>query len=106
MRRRCRTQDFRHHLLALLQQQCLAPDPLVPPSLLAEIQARAEEEHRELGELVREALERYVDDRESQKLFAYGEQRERELGFTEADIPRLIAEVRQKRRLEGPKAAE
>ena len=55
---------------------------------------------------MREALERYVDDRESQKLFAYGEQRERELGFTEADIPRLIAEVRQKRRLEGPKAAE
>lgn len=83
-----------------------ALDTLVPPGLLAEVQAAAEEEHREPRELVREALERYMDDREWQKLFAYGEQRVKELGLTEADIPRLIAEVRQERRRESGQAAE
>jgi predicted transcriptional regulator len=81
-------------------------DALVPPDLAAAIKATAEEEHREPGEVVREAYERYVDDREWQKLLAYGRERARTLGLTEADVPRLIAEVRQERRKEGGKAAE
>jgi len=70
-------------------------DPIaIPPALLAEIQAAAEEEHRPAGEVLREAVERYLEDRHWQRIFAYGEQRARELGLTEADIPRLIAEAR------------
>jgi hypothetical protein len=75
-----------------------APDILVPPGLLAEVQAAAEEEHREPGDLVRDALERYLREKRWRKLFAYGEQRAKELGLTEADIPRLIAEVREEKR--------
>jgi predicted transcriptional regulator len=78
-------------------------DPLVPADLAAAIQATAEEEHREPGEVVREAYERYVDEREWQKLLAYGRERARTLGLTETDVPRLIAEVRRK---EGSQAAE
>jgi hypothetical protein len=40
-----------------------APDGLVPPSLLPEIRAAAEEEHREPRELVGEADQRYLSER-------------------------------------------
>ena len=39
------------------------PNTLVPPSLLPEIQAAAEEEHRAPGELVGEAIQRYLSER-------------------------------------------
>jgi predicted transcriptional regulator len=38
-------------------------DTLVPSGLLPEIQAAAEEEHRAPGELVGEAVERYLSER-------------------------------------------
>lgn len=75
-----------------------SPDTLLPPSLLAEVQAAADEEHRPSAELVREAIERYLQDRRWQRLVAYGQTRARELGLTEADLPRLIAEARQEHR--------
>ena len=71
-------------------------DPLtIPPALLAQVQAVADEDHRPPVEVLREAVERYLRERRWQKIFAYGEQRARTLGLTEADIPRLIAEYRQ-----------
>lgn len=54
------------------------PDTLVPQGLLPEIQAAAEEEHREPRELVGEAVERYLSERrwfrkdEVQCKIAYG----------------------------------
>ncbi len=39
------------------------PDSLVPPDLLAEIRAAAEEEHRAPQDLVGEAVERYLWER-------------------------------------------
>ena len=47
------------------------------------------------AEIVREAIERYVKDRRWRRLIAYGQARARQLGLTEADLPRLIAEARQ-----------
>jgi metal-responsive CopG/Arc/MetJ family transcriptional regulator len=67
----------------------------MPSSLLAEVQAAANEEHRSRDELVREAIERYLRDRRWQRLLAYGEQQARSLGLTDADVPRLIEEYRQ-----------
>ena len=67
----------------------------MPSSLLAEVQAAANEEHRSPDELVREAIERYLRDRRWQRLLAYGEQQARSLGLTDADVPRLIEEYRQ-----------
>jgi predicted DNA-binding protein len=74
--------------------------------LLAEVQAVAEEERRAPAEIVQEAIERYMDEREWRKLLAYGQERARTLGLTEADVPRLIAEARQEKRRESGKAAE
>jgi len=38
-------------------------DTLVPPDLLVEVEAAAEEERRAAGELVGEAIERYLSER-------------------------------------------
>ena len=54
---------------------------LIPPGLLPKIRAAAAEEHREPAEVVREALERYMEDREWRKLFEYGESRAKALGL-------------------------
>lgn len=67
----------------------------MPSSLLAEVQAVANEEHRSRDELVREAIVRYLENRRWQRLLAYGEQQARSLGLTDADVPRLIEEYRQ-----------
>ena len=70
----------------------------MPPTLLAEIREAADEDQRTTEELVREAIERYLEDRRWQRLLAYGEQQARSLGLTDADVPRLIEEYRQERR--------
>jgi predicted transcriptional regulator len=75
---------------------------IVPPDLAAEIEAIAAEEHRAPGELVRDALERYKSDRDWQRLHAYGAARAKELGLTEEDVPRLIAESRREQRQKQP----
>jgi len=67
----------------------------MPSSLLAEVQAAANEDHRSSDELVREAVERYLKDRRWQRLLAYGEERARSLGLKDEDVPRLIEEYRQ-----------
>jgi len=70
----------------------------MPSSLLAEVQAAAEEENRTREELVREAVERYLKDRRWQRLLAYGEQQARALGLSDTDVPRLIEEYRSEHR--------
>jgi metal-responsive CopG/Arc/MetJ family transcriptional regulator len=81
-------------------------DALVPPGLLAEVQAAADEEHRAPAELVREAIERYLDEREWRKLLAYGQERARALGLTEADVLRLITAARREHSRKSGKAAK
>jgi predicted transcriptional regulator len=72
--------------------------PTIPPALLAEIQAAADEERRTATELLREAVEHYLENRRWQRLLAFGEEQAHSLGLTEADVPRLIAEYRQEKR--------
>jgi metal-responsive CopG/Arc/MetJ family transcriptional regulator len=67
----------------------------VPAGLAAEIESAAEEDKRSTSELVREAVEQYLENRRWQRLLAYGEERARTLGLTEADVPRVIAESRR-----------
>ncbi len=67
----------------------------MPSSLLAEVQAVANEEHRSRDELVREAIQEYLKNRRWRRLLAYGGQQARLLGLTDADVPRLIDEYRQ-----------
>lgn len=42
----------------------------IPPALLEEIQEAADEDRRSAVEVLREAIERYLEDRRWQRLFA------------------------------------
>jgi hypothetical protein len=73
-------------------------DFTLPPALMAEIQAAADEEHRPALDVLRDAVGRYRDEQRWRKTLAYGAERAQALGVTEADVSRLIAEYRQEKR--------
>jgi|SRR5271155_2973009 len=70
----------------------------LPVRLATALRAATEEEQRAPAELAREAIERFLKDRRWQRLVASGQARARELGLTQDDLPRLIAEARQELR--------
>ena len=55
-------------------------------------------EGKTTDELTRDALTAYIALRRLDRLQEYGQRRADELGLTEADIPRLIAETRRESR--------
>jgi hypothetical protein len=69
----------------------------LPPGLLAEVESAAQEEQRPPQEMLREVIERGLKERRWERTLAYGQERARATGFSEDDIPRLIAESRQER---------
>ena len=64
------------------------------PEFLEEIEKLAKEERRTKSELVREALRRYLADKELRRLQRYGLQKAIELGLKEEDVVRLVEEYR------------
>ena len=73
----------------------------LPPPLLKEVAQRAKQQHQTTSELVREALRRYLEDRNAadalwKELRAYGVKRAKTLRIkTEADIQRVVDEYRR-----------
>lgn len=73
----------------------------LPPPLLKEVAQRAKQQHQTTSELVREALRRYLEDRNAadalwKDLRAYGAKRAKTLRIkTEADIQRVVDEYRR-----------
>lgn len=70
-------------------------DTIIPESLLRRIEDAAKSESRTPSDVVEEAMQIYFRQKKLAKHYAYGEQKTRETGLTEADIPRLIREVRE-----------
>lgn len=68
------------------------------PELFARITDEAAAEGRTTDELANDATKRYLALRRLDRLQQYGQGRAEELGITEDDIPRLIAESRAKNR--------
>ncbi len=66
----------------------------LPPEMAERVDQLVEEEGRTRSEVVREALRRYIDDSEWQRLLDYGERRTRELGIGPEDVERLVDEHR------------
>ncbi len=58
----------------------------------------AEAEGKTADEITQDALTAYLALRRVDRLQEYGQQRADELGLTEADVPRLIAETRRESR--------
>jgi CopG family transcriptional regulator/antitoxin EndoAI len=60
-----------------------------------EVEKVAKEENRTKSELIREALRRYIEDREWEKLTRYARKKSAETGInTEEDIQRVVDEFR------------
>jgi len=66
----------------------------IMPEFLEEIEKLAKEERRTKSELVREALRRYIAEKELRRLQRYGLKKARELGLREEEVQRLVDEYR------------
>ncbi|HWF10067.1 MAG TPA: hypothetical protein VG297_16480 [Bryobacteraceae bacterium] len=74
---------------------------LLSDELLREVQETARAQNKQPAEVVTEAVSKYVKDRKWARFVERNEQRARELGITEQDIPRLIAETRLENKQRG-----
>lgn len=70
-------------------------NPHIPDDLLIAVSKAASADGRTADEVVADALRRYPAHRELDELGRYGSEQSRRLGYTEADLPRLIAESRR-----------
>ncbi len=67
----------------------------IMPDFLREVEEVAREENRTKSELIREALRRYIEDREWEKLTRDARRKSAETGIkTEEDIQRIVDEYR------------
>lgn len=65
--------------------------------MLSRAEQLAERENRTMSELVREALRYYERKKWWEEMNTYGRARAEELGLSEADVARLVKEVRKQR---------
>ena len=70
----------------------------IEPELFGRITEEAAAEGTTADQIANEAMERYLALRRVDRLQRYGHKRAEELGITEDDVPRLIAESRAERR--------
>ena len=59
------------------------------------------EEGRTKSELLREALRKYMLDRQWRRITSYGQRRAKELGITPDDVERLVDEYRTETEQQG-----
>ena len=67
----------------------------IPPEMEAQIQELMRLEGRTRSELLREALRRYMRDREWRDLLRYGQGRAQEMGISEEEIEDIIDAYRR-----------
>jgi hypothetical protein len=70
----------------------------IEPELFARVTEEAVAEGTTADEIANEAMKRYLALRRLDRLQRYGQKRAEELGITEDDVPRLIAESRTEQR--------
>ncbi|MBF0317239.1 MAG: ribbon-helix-helix protein, CopG family [Nitrospirae bacterium] len=64
------------------------------PDLFNKAKKFAQEEHRTMSELFREALRSYIEERTWQRLSNYGSMMAKKQGFTEEDINVIVEKSR------------
>ena len=70
----------------------------IPDDLLSAVNEAASAEGKTTDELAADALQRYLTHRKLEELGKYGREQSHRLGYTDADVPRLIAESRRENR--------
>jgi len=69
--------------------------PGISDAQLTELEKLARAQERTIDEVLGEAVDRYIKDKQWSALKVYGRAKSRELSLTADDVPRLIAESRQ-----------
>ena len=72
----------------------------IPGDLLNAVNEAAGADGKTTDEIAADALRRYLAHRKLEELGKYAREQSHRLGYTEADVPRLIAESRRENR--GP----
>ena len=70
----------------------------LPPEMADLVEEVRRREGRTTSELIREALRRYVEEREWRDMLRYGDRRAQAEGLTPEDVERLIDEYRDETR--------
>lgn len=78
----------------------------LPEALLAQVDEQAKKESRTRSEFFREAVRIEISKRQWESITRYGRAQAKKLGITEADIPRLVKEVREELRTKKALANE
>ena len=69
--------------------------PKLSDEHLAELEKLARAQERSIDDVLADAVGRYIKDKQWEALKRYGRAKSQELGLSESDVPRLIAESRQ-----------
>jgi hypothetical protein len=67
----------------------------LPDGLQTEIEKVARAQERTVNEVLAEAVDRYIREKQWQSLKSYGQRKAPERGIKASDVPRLIAESRR-----------
>jgi len=67
----------------------------LPPELLREAEKISKKEGRTKSELFREALRRYIQEKEWQELQRYGKRQAAKLGIEESEVPDIVKTYRK-----------
>lgn len=70
----------------------------LPPEMAEDVEKIMRAEGRTRSELLREALRKYIEDREWLRLLRYGEQKARTRGIAPEDVEGLVEEYRTETR--------
>jgi metal-responsive CopG/Arc/MetJ family transcriptional regulator len=73
----------------------------LPEPLLAEIRSAAEAQHRTADEVAADAIRQYLKEQSWEQFVERNERRANDMGITEGDVDRLIAEYRAENRHHG-----
>jgi CopG family transcriptional regulator/antitoxin EndoAI len=69
----------------------------IMPEMLEQVNRIAKEESRTRSELLREAVRRYIAEKELSRLNRYGQEKARKMGLEPKDVGRLIREYRKEK---------
>ncbi len=73
----------------------------LPPEMADQVDKIMEEEGRTRSELLREAIRRYIEEREWRRVFRYGEQVAREQGIGPQDVELTVDQYRDEEQAAG-----
>jgi hypothetical protein len=68
--------------------------PPLPPKLMAAFEEEARAQARPVGDLLADAVRKYLEDRSWHKVIVSARERSKSMGLTEVDVDRLIAKSR------------